>query len=204
MFQCSVPLVEPSLFPDPLRDVEAKTNPQSAVLAGGCFWCVEAIFGRISGVLSAVSGYAGGVAETANYNAVCSGVTNHAEVVKIEYDSSLTSFGQILKVFFSIAHDPTQVNRQGNDIGTQYRSAIFFVDDEQLLVAESYIKQLNEAKVYSSPIVTKLELFLEFFEAESYHQKYAENNPKQPYITHIAVPKLDKLEIQFPTILKNL
>jgi peptide-methionine (S)-S-oxide reductase len=173
-----------------------------AVLAGGCFWCVEAVYRELDGVLAVVSGYAGGSRETADYQTVCSGRTDHAEVVQIVYDPSRVSFGRLLRIFFAVAHDPTQLNRQGNDIGTQYRSAIFYADDEQRRIAEAYIAQLNAAQVFERPIVTRLEPLQAFFEAEAYHQNYAELNPKQPYIQAVAQPKVEKLRRYFGDELK--
>jgi peptide-methionine (S)-S-oxide reductase len=184
----------------PLAD---KPGRQVAVLAGGCFWCVEAVFLELEGVESVRSGYAGGTTETANYKAVCSGATNHAEVIEVVYDPSKTTFGQLLKIHFSIAHDPTQLNRQGNDVGRQYRSAIFYADEEQRRIAEAYIRQLNEAGVFSSPIVTTLEPLKQFFVAETYHQNYAALNPDQPYIAYIAQPKVEKLRTYFGDRLKK-
>lgn len=174
-----------------------------ATLAGGCFWCTEAVFVKLDGVISVVSGYAGGTAETADYKAVCSGTTDHAEVIKVLFDSSRISFGQILKVFFAVAHDPTHLNRQGNDIGRQYRSAVFYADDDQQRVAAAYIQQLKDAKVFEAPIVTTLEPLEQFFEAEDYHQNFAARNPSQPYVAAIAMPKVKKLEKAFGDKLKK-
>jgi len=171
---------------------------QVAVLAGGCFWCVEAVFRELRGVESVRSGYVGGTAATANYKAVCSGQTDHVESIEIVYDGSRVSFGQLLKIHFSVAHDPTTLNRQGNDIGTQYRSVIYYVDDEQKRVAEAYIRQLNDAGIFTSPIVTTVEPLKTFFEAEGYHQNYAALNPNQPYVAYVALPKVDKLRESFP------
>jgi peptide-methionine (S)-S-oxide reductase len=191
-------------FPDPATDIapDRSGTPQSVVLAGGCFWCTEAVFEKLEGVIGVVSGYAGGTADTADYKTVCSGMTDHAEVIRVRYDSSVISFGQILKVFFAVAHDPTHVNRQGNDIGRQYRSAIFYADVEQKRVAESYIKQLADAKVFSAPISTTLEPLEQFFEAEDYHQDFVRRNPHQPYVAAVAVPKVQKLEKSFKDKLK--
>jgi peptide-methionine (S)-S-oxide reductase len=199
---CRVPIPH---FPDstvdtPLAD---SSGTATAVLAGGCFWCVEAIFSKLRGVVSVRSGYAGGTPETANYQAVCSGKTGHAEAIEIVYDPSKTTFGQLLKIHFSIAHDPTQLNRQGNDVGTQYRSAIFFSDEEQKRVAEAYIHQLNEAGVFNGPIVTTMEPLTRFFVAEPYHQNYAALNPNQSYIVHVSQPKVDKLRTYFGDQLKG-
>jgi peptide-methionine (S)-S-oxide reductase len=196
--------VAPHQFPDPVLDLPAREGTQSAVLAGGCFWCTEAVFQEIEGVLGVTSGYAGGTPETADYQAVCSGRTGHAEAIEIHYDPSRVSYGQLLKVFFSVAHDPTQLNRQGADQGTQYRSAVFYHDDEEKRVAEAYIRQLNEARVYDKPIATTLEPLPAFYEAEAYHQDYAERNPMQPYILFTSAPKVAKLKKQYPERLKQL
>jgi peptide-methionine (S)-S-oxide reductase len=187
--------VSPEDFPDPIADTALADRPgqSRAVLAGGCFWCVEAVYKNLDGVLTVKSGYAGGSADTANYETVSTGTTNHAESVEVGYDPSRLSYGQILKVFFSIAHDPTQRDRQGPDTGRQYRSAIFYVDDEQKRVAEAYIDQLNKAQVFSAPIVTEVTPLAAFFEAETYHQDYAARNPSNPYIVVNAQPKVNKL-----------
>ena len=187
--------VSPEEFPDPVLDsaLSDKTGQSRAVLAGGCFWCVEAVYKNLEGVSSVKSGYAGGTADTADYETVCTGATDHAEAVEVGYDPSRISYGQILKVFFSIAHDATQRNRQGPDVGRQYRSAIFYVDDEQRRVAEAYIEQLNKAGVLDAPIVTELGPLEAFFEAETYHQDYAARNPLNPYIVFNAQPKVRKL-----------
>jgi peptide-methionine (S)-S-oxide reductase len=197
--------ISPREFPDPAYDPSSNPSagPQLAVLAGGCFWCVEAVYRELDGVLDVVSGYSGGTQETADYKTVCTGRTDHAEVVQIRFDPARTTFGKLLKIFFSIAHDPTQLNRQGNDVGTQYRSAIFYADDGQKQIAERYIRQLNEAQIFGSPIVTRLEPLAAFFEAEAYHQNYAELHPDQPYIAAIAAPKVDKLRAYFGDSLKK-
>lgn len=185
-------------FPDPAEDLPAAAAPQSVVLAGGCFWCVEAVYRQLDGVTAATSGYVGDQAATANYEAVCTGQTHHAEAVKIDYDPTRISFGRLLKVFFSAAHDPTQLDRQGNDHGRQYRSAIFYASEDQKRVAEAYIRRLDSAKVFRSPIVTRLEPLERFFEAEGYHQNYAERNPGQPYIRSVSMPKIEKVREYFP------
>lgn len=185
-------------FPDPVFD-PPQTGMQTITLAGGCFWCTEGVFREIPGVASVVSGYAGGDAKRANYRDVCEGDTGHAEVVAITYDAAKISLGQILKIFFWLAHDPTQVNGQGNDIGTQYRSAIFYQKDEQKTLADHYIQQLNAARVFDKPVVTKLEPLSEFFEAENYHQNYAALNPHQGYIMAVAQPKIDKTKQKLNT-----
>ncbi|HKY91103.1 MAG TPA: peptide-methionine (S)-S-oxide reductase MsrA [Nevskiaceae bacterium] len=189
-------------FPDPPEDLAESGSPKSIVLAGGCFWCVEAVYRQLDGVLSVVSGYAGDTAASANYEAVCSGRTNHAEVVKIEYDPARISLGRILKVFFSAAHDPTQLDRQGNDRGRQYRSAIFPASDDQRRVAKAYIEALNAAGTFRSPVVTTLEPLETFYPAETYHQNYAERNPYQPYIASVSMPKVEKVRAYFPDQLK--
>ena len=195
---CSL-IVRPNELPDPELDVRvpASAGEQIAVLAGGCFWCVEGLFRRLDGVHSVTSGYAGGPAETADYRSVCSGETDHAEVFEIRFDPSKTSYGQLLKIFFAVAHDPTQLDRQGADVGRQYRSAVFYADEEQRRVAEAYIEQLEEAAVFDDSIVTTLEPLEAFFEAEEYHQEYADRNPTQPYVAATAEPKLTKLCLYF-------
>jgi peptide-methionine (S)-S-oxide reductase len=185
--------VTPERFPDPAVDVEKRAGPErAAVLAGGCFWCVEAVYRQLDGVRSVTSGYAGGTAQTADYGSVCSGTTDHAEVVEVRYDPERLAFGQILKVFFSIAHDPTQKDRQGPDVGRQYRSAIFYADDEQERVAEAYVRQLDAAKVFDRPIVTELTRLDRFYPAEEHHQDYAARHPLEPYILFNARPKVEK------------
>lgn len=195
----------PAQFPDPAIDVppDPAGAPRSVVLAGGCFWCTEAVFEKLDGVISVVSGYAGGTADTADYQTVCSGMTDHAEVIRVGYESSRISFGQILKVFFAVAHDPTHVNRQGNDIGRQYLSAVFYADEEQKRVAEAYIRQLTDARVFPAPIATTLEPLEQFFEAEGYHQDFVTRNPHQPYVAAVALPKVRKLEKAFKEKLKR-
>ena len=195
--------IHPDRFPDPVEDVPTDQDVGRAVLAGGCFWCVEAVYQPLDGVQSVVSGYAGGDAASANYEAVCSGRTGHAEVVEVRYDPRRISFGALLKLFFAVAHDPTQKDRQGNDRGPQYRSAIFPVDEAQREVAEDYIQQLNNAGAFTAPIVTTLEPGHPFHPAEDYHQDFARRNPNQPYITHVAKPKLEKLHAAFPEMLKT-
>src|SRR5438309_2628455 len=191
--------VSPEDFPDPSADSELanQTGQSRAVLAGGCFWCVEAVYKNLEGVSSVKSGYAGGTAETADYQTVSSGTTDHAEAVEVVYDPSRISYGQILKVFLSIAHDPTQRDRQGPDVGRQYRSAIFYADGEQKRVAEAYIAQLDRTRVFDAPIVTEVQPLQGFYEAEPYHQDYAERNPMQPYIVFNALPKVRKVRAYF-------
>ena len=194
--------VSPEEFPDPQYDPET-SGEQAVVLAGGCFWCVEAVYVEVDGILGVTSGYAGGTAETADYQTVCSGTTNHAEVVQVRFDPSRISYGQVLKLFLSVAHDPTTLNRQGNDVGRQYRSAIFYADEQQKRVAEAYIDQLNKSGVIRGPIVTQLEPLEAFYEAEAYHQNYAARNPAQPYIAMVAMPKVKKLRQHFAERLKS-
>jgi peptide-methionine (S)-S-oxide reductase len=202
MDSCRIPIKN---FPDPVVDAPLASSPveKTAVLAGGCFWCVEAVFRELRGVTSVRNGYAGDTAATANYRSVCSGRTNHAEAIEVRYDASQTTFGQLLKIHFSVAHDPTQLNRQGNDTGRQYRSAIFYTDDEQKSIAEAYIRQLNEAHVFSDRIVTTLEPLDAFYVAEDYHQDYAARNPNQPYVVYVAQPKVEKLRENFAERLKK-
>ena len=174
-------------------DVPADAGQQTMVLAGGCFWCTEGVFEVLPGVSDVTSGYAGGDEATADYETVCSGRTGHAEVIKITYDPAQISYGRLLQVFFGVAHDPTQLNGQGNDIGSQYRSAIFYADEDQRRVAEAYIRQLDEASVFARPIVTTLEPLKAFYPAEGYHQDFARNNPTQPYVCAVAIPKMQKM-----------
>jgi peptide-methionine (S)-S-oxide reductase len=191
-------------FPDPAIDVApGAAGPRVAVLAGGCFWCTEAVFLPLDGVQSVVSGYIGGSAATANYQAVCTGDTGHAEAIQVTFDPGTITFGQLLKVFFSVAHDPTQLNRQGGDRGTQYRSAVFPGDGEQRAVTEAYIAQLNAARAFPSPVVTTVESDGPFYPAEGYHQNFAARNPAQPYVAAVARPKVDKLQRYFGEKLKR-
>lgn len=194
--------IHPDRFPDPADDLTPDRDSGRAILAGGCFWCVEAVYQPLDGVQSVVSGYAGGARDTANYEAVCGGNTGHAEAVEVRYDPHRISYGQLLKLFFAVAHDPTQKDRQGNDRGTQYRSALFPEDDAQRAVAESYIHQLENAHAFIAPIVTTLESG-DFYPAEDYHQDFARRNPHQPYIAHVARPKVEKLHAAFPDMLKD-
>jgi len=189
-------------FPVPAIDAPLATakSQQTAVLAGGCFWGVQAVFEHLKGVSSVTSGYSGGYVKSPSYETVSMGVTGHAEAVSIIYDPSQLTYGQLLRVFFSVAHDPTQWNRQGPDTGSQYRSAIFYTSAEQKRIAQTYITQLDAAKVYSRPIVTKVELFQAFYAAESYHQDFLKNNPDNPYIVYNDLPKLENLKKDFPNI----
>src|SRR3989449_3545891 len=195
----SLVVVSPEKFPTPQIDepVPSQDGEAVAVLAGGCFWCVEAVYKQLDGVKSVRSGYAGGTAETADYDVVSSGRTGHAEAVEVRFDPTKVSYGQLLKVFFSIAHDPTTRDRQGPDVGKQYRSVIFYANDEQKRTAEAYIKQLNGAHVFDAPIVTEVTPLERFYEGEDYHQDYADRNPLQPYILFNAAPKVQKVRKYF-------
>jgi peptide-methionine (S)-S-oxide reductase len=189
-------------IPDPVVDapLAAEKGEQTAVIAGGCFWGIEAVFKHVKGVINATSGYSGGSAKTANYDLVSTGETGHAESVRITYDPSQISYGQLLKVFFSVAHDPTQLNRQGPDTGTQYRSAIFYSNEDQKRIAQGYIDQLNQAKVFERSIVTKVVALDSFYKAEAYHQDYAARHPNEPYIRFHDLPKVENLRKEFPDL----
>ena len=192
-------------FPEPAVDTPASSvqGKQTAVLAGGCFWGVEAVFDHLKGVSKVVSGFAGGEKSTAHYERVSEGDTGHAESVQITYDPAQITFGQILMVYFSVAHDPTQLNRQGPDSGTQYRSSIFYMNDDQKKVAEAYIQQLDAAHVYKRPIVTQVVPYKGFYAAEAYHQHYLEHNPGNPYIVYNDLPKLEALKKQYPQMCRR-
>jgi peptide-methionine (S)-S-oxide reductase len=197
---------EPSVvLPDPVVDAApaSKSGKQTTVIAGGCFWGIQAVFQHVKGVKNASSGYSGGSAATADYETVSTGTTGHAESVKITFDPAQVSYGQLLKVFFSVAHDPTQLNRQGPDTGSQYRSVIFYENDDQKHVAEAYIAQLEEAKAFSRPIVTQVVPLKGFFAAELYHQNYATLHPDDAYIAFNDAPKVERLRQQFPGIYKK-
>jgi methionine-S-sulfoxide reductase len=174
----------------------------TTVFAGGCFWCTEATFEQLEGVLNVESGYAGGSADTANYRAVCGGDTGHAEAIRITYDPAEISYEQLLAVFFD-AHDPTQLNRQGNDVGTQYRSAIFYASDAEKQAADGKIRELNAAQAFPRPIVTTLEPLTAFYPAEDYHQDYARLNPDQPYIQAVSIPKVCKVREKHPGLIRR-
>jgi peptide-methionine (S)-S-oxide reductase len=201
---CALATLSASTFPDPVMDIRvtAPAAKQAAVLAGGCFWGVEAVFDRVEGVSDVVSGYAGGSRMNANYALVSSGVTGHAESVKITYDPARVTFGQLLKVFFAVAHDPTELNRQGPDEGPQYRSSIFYAGDEQKAVADAYLRQLNDAKVFTRPIVTTVVPLAGFYAAEDYHQDFLDRNRSNPYIVVNDLPKLRQLKAEFPGLAK--
>ena len=181
----------------------APAGDHIAVLAGGCFWGVEAVFERLKGVKDVVSGFAGGNKASAHYDMVSTGTTAHAEAVRIRYDPSQISYEQLLKVFFVVAHDPTQMNRQGPDEGTQYRSAIFYADTRQQAIAEAFIKHLNDAKVFQRPVVTAVVPLEGFFPAESHHQDFVRKNPRYPYVVYNDLPKLEHLEKTFPELLER-
>jgi peptide-methionine (S)-S-oxide reductase len=188
-------------IPAPAVDEQPAATPaatETAVLAGGCFWGVQGVFQHVTGVTNALSGYAGGEQKTAHYETVGSGGTGHAESVQITFDPAKISYGRILQIYFSVAHDPTQLNRQGPDIGTQYRSAIFPASAEQAKVAKAYIAQLNQARVYNAAIVTKIEPDRQFFAAEDYHQDFLTKHPYHPYIVYNDLPKIDDLKRLFP------
>ena len=204
MWACSSATASVTAVPDPTVDARLASakGEQTAVLAGGCFWGVEAVFEHVKGVTDVRSGYSGGSPATAEYEKVGTGETGHAESVRITYDPSQISYGQLLKVFFAVAHDPTELNRQGPDSGTQYRSAIFYANDEQKRIAEGYITQLNRAKVFARPIVTQVAALQSFNEAEAYHQDYLVNHPDQPYIVINDQPKIENLRQQLPGLYK--
>ncbi|RZJ55010.1 MAG: peptide-methionine (S)-S-oxide reductase [Flavobacterium sp.] len=178
------------------------SNFETITVGGGCYWCVEAVYENLNGVKSVVSGFSGGKVANPTYEEVCTGTTGHAEVVQITYDKTVTDINEIFKVFFTV-HDPTTLNRQGADVGTQYRSVIFYKNAEQKKAAESIIAELNKAKVYDSPIVTKVEPFTKFYKAEDYHQNYYSNNKNQPYCKMVIQPKIEKFEKIFKDKLKK-
>ncbi len=189
-------------LPNPSFDarIAMSKTEQTAVVAGGCFWGIQAVFQHVKGVINATSGYSGGSAKTAEYELVSTGETGHAESVKITYDPSQITYGQLLRVFFSVAHDPTQLNRQGPDEGSQYRSSIFYGSEEQKRIAEAYVVQLEKAKVFPRPIVTQIVPLKAFYPAEAYHQDYAANHPTSPYIVYNDAPKVAHLREQFPNL----
>ncbi len=202
---CSSATASVVSIPNPKLDaaLASTRGEQTAVFAGGCFWGVEAVFEHVKGVTRAESGYSGGTKDTAEYYTVASGRTAHAESVRVTYDPSQITYGQLLKVFFAVAHDPTELNRQGPDVGTQYRSAIFYRNNEQKRIAESYIEQLNQAKVFEDKIVTQVVSLKAFYEAEGYHQNYLVNHPNEPYIVHNDMPKLANLRKVLPELYKE-
>jgi len=192
-------------FPHPAVDapLAASRGQETAVVAGGCFWGIQAVFAHVKGVISSTSGYSGGAANTATYEEVSTGSTGHAESVKIVFDPSQISYGQLLMVFFSVGHNPTELNFQGPDHGTQYRSSIFFGTDEQKKIAEAYVAQLDAAKIYSQPIVTKIVSLQGFYNAEDYHQDYLKLHSYEPYIMINDLPKLTNLKKEFPNLYRN-
>jgi peptide-methionine (S)-S-oxide reductase len=199
------------VIPPPAIDVPASDGIQTVVLSGGCFWGVQGVFQHTVGVVSALSGYSGGSQMNAQYELVSTGTTGHAESVQVKYDPKKISYGKILQIFFSVAHDPTQLNRQGPDTGTQYRSAIFTTSDAQKKAAEAYIAQLDAAKIYAKPIVTKVDALQGFYAAESYHQDYLTLHPSQPYIAYNDLPKIQNLKKLFaenyqekPTLVRSV
>jgi len=198
LLAASASLQAASTLPDPKVDEPPAPGNETAVLAGGCFWGMEAVFEHVKGVSQVVSGYAGGDADTATYEQVSSGNTGHAESVRISYDPSVVTYGQLLKVYFSVAHDPTELNRQGPDTGTQYRSAVFYANDEQKRIAEDYVAQLQAAKTFRRPIVTEITALEGFHPAEAYHQGYLARHPNQPYIVINDLPKIDALKEKLP------
>ena len=189
--------IDPFSFPDPDLTEAAQSGKRSIVLGGGCFWCTEAVYTQLEGVLSVRPGYAGDSQETADYETVCTGRTNHAEVIEVVYEPAKLALGQILKIFFSIAHDPTQKDRQGADVGRQYRSVIFYSNEEQKKVAQAYIEQLTKLKAFDAPIVTELKPLPDYYKAEAYHQNYFRQNPMQGYCAYIVAPKVAKFRKTF-------
>ena len=190
-------------LPAPLIDEHAAAHSETAVFAGGCFWGVQTTFQRIKGVTATTAGYSGGTKETANYGAVSSEKTGHAESVKVVFDPARISYGTLLRVFFSVVHDPTELNRQGPDVGKSYRSVIFFTTPEQQRIATAYIAQLDAAKAFAKKIVTQVVPLKAFYDAEDYHQDYAEKNPNNPYIQVCDIPKVAALKAQFPELFQE-
>lgn len=203
MKSCTLPQHKLSEFPVAHETLDTAQDPGRLVLGGGCFWCTEAVFLELEGVTSVTSGYAGGHPAQANYEAVCTGVTGHAEVIDIHYRPDQISYTDLLRIFFAVAHDPTTLNRQGNDQGTQYRSAIFYGSDAEKNAAQSYIRQLDQDGLFASSIVTTLEPLTTFHPAEQYHQNFAARNPQQGYVRFAAMPKVETLQLQFADLLKK-
>jgi peptide-methionine (S)-S-oxide reductase len=197
LFGAEAPVV---VAPPAIDNPKAPGSPQTAVLAGGCFWGVQGVFEHVRGVQKVVAGYAGGDRSTAQYETVSSGTTGHAESVKITFDPAAISYGQILQIAFSVVHDPTQLNRQGPDVGTQYRSSIFYVDETQKRIAEAYISQLDSSRAFSRPIVTRVDPLKGFYPAEDYHQDYLYHNPSAPYIAMYDIPKVENFKHLFPEL----
>jgi peptide-methionine (S)-S-oxide reductase len=196
-------------IPPPLHDIAAPASgwaagqPETAVFAGGCFWGVQSVFQRVKGVVKTTVGYSGGAAETANYRTVCAEDTGHAEALEVVYDPAIVSYGTLLRIFFSVVHDPTQLNRQGADIGTSYRSAIFYTNEQQHEAAQAYVKQIDAAHVFDKPIVTQIVPLEAFYRGEEYHQDYAIKNPNNPYIQVCDIPKIASLGQQFPELFQE-
>jgi peptide-methionine (S)-S-oxide reductase len=204
-FGARPPAAPSAAMPTPTLDapLAAAKAVETAVFAGGCFWGVQAVFEHVRGVNEVISGYSGGFVKSPSYETVSLGVTGHAESVRVTFDPSQVTYGQLLMVYFSVAHDPTQWNRQGPDTGSQYRSAIFYTTDEQRRIAEAYIAQLTAAHIYSRPIVTRVERFDAFYSAEDYHQDYVKNYPDNSYVVINDLPKLARLEKAFPTLCRS-
>lgn len=202
MLACSAKGQPKGPIPAPKVDVNLATSPgkETAVFAGGCFWGTQSVFERVKGVLKTTAGYSGGSAATATYDQVTTETTGHAESVEVVYDPSKITYGQLLRIFFSVVHDPTQLNRQGPDVGTSYRSAIFYTNDEQKRIADAYIQQLDAAKVFPAPIVTEVTPLKGFYSAEGYHQDYALHHPDNPYIQICDLPKIKLLKQEFPDL----
>ena len=196
-------------IPAPIHDIVSPESgweageTHTAVFAGGCFWGVQSVFQRVKGVLKTTVGYSGGSAETANYRAVCSEETGHAEAIEIVFDPAQVTYGTLLRIFFSVVHDPTQLNRQGADVGTSYRSAIFYTNEQQREIAEAYVRQLDAAHIFAKPIVTQITPLDAFYPGEDYHQDYAIKNPHNPYIQVCDIPKIAALEQQFPDLFQD-
>jgi peptide-methionine (S)-S-oxide reductase len=200
-----IPVSGATALPDPKADEPLATakGSETVVFAGGCFWGIQAVFEHVKGVTKATAGYSGGRVKNPSYEEVSSGTTGHAESVEVVYDPSKVTFGQLLKIFFSVAHNPTELNRQGPDVGTQYRSAIFYETPDQQRIAQSYVAQLTDVQVFSSPIVTQIVPFSAFYRAEDYHQDYALHNPDNPYIAINDLPKVANLKKDFPDMYVN-
>jgi peptide-methionine (S)-S-oxide reductase len=200
-----IPVRGATALPDPKADEPLATakGSETVVFAGGCFWGIQAVFEHVKGVTKATAGYSGGRVKNPSYEEVSSGTTGHAESVEVVYDPSKVTFGQLLKIFFSVAHNPTELNRQGPDVGTQYRSAIFYETPDQQRIAQSYVAQLTDVQVFSSPIVTQIVPFSAFYRAEDYHQDYALHNPDNPYIAINDLPKVANLKKDFPDMYVN-
>ena len=204
---CAIPgqalRVSPSAVPLPTATLVMPADPAELVVAGGCFWCTEAVFAALTGVLRVDSGYVGGSAETADYHSVCSGDTGHAEAVRIQFNPQQIGLGELLRIFLAVAHDPTQKDRQGHDRGRQYRSAVFYHDEAERHYVDGYFRQLDQAAIFVAPLATTLEPLTVFYPAEAYHQRYAARNPEQPYVQAVATPKVAKLQQYFADAIKS-